>query len=134
MIYIVKDLLSRIIEHSKRELPNEACGILSGKAGKITKVYEMANAEKSPETFFMEPKEQLSVMKQIRGSGEEMLGIYHSHVASDAYPSSRDIELALYPEASYVIISLKDKKNPLARSFNIIDGKIIEEELKIADN
>jgi proteasome lid subunit RPN8/RPN11 len=70
-------------------------------------------------------------MKEIRNNSEEMLGIYHSHVASEAYPSSHDVELALYPEVSYVIISIKDKKNPSIRSFKIIEGKITEEELKI---
>ncbi|MCM8819521.1 MAG: M67 family metallopeptidase [Candidatus Omnitrophica bacterium] len=131
MIYISKDLVKQMIEHSKREFPNEACGILSGSQGRVKKVYEMTNVDNSPTSFFMEPKEQLKVMKEIRNNGEEMLGIYHSHVASDAYPSSQDVELALYPEVSYVIISLKDKDNPLIRSFKLVDGNIIQEELKI---
>lgn len=131
MIYISKDLVKQMIEHSKREFPNEACGILSGKQGRVKKVYEMTNIDKSPQTFFMDAKEQLKVMKEIRSKGEEMLGIYHSHVASQAYPSGHDVELALYPEASYVIISLKDRKNPSVRSFKIVEGKIIEEEVKI---
>ena len=70
-------------------------------------------------------------MKEIRNKGEEIIGIYHSHVASEAYPSNHDVELALYPEVSYVIISLKDNKNPSVRSFKIVEGKITEEELKI---
>lgn len=131
MIHISKDLVRQIIEHSKKEFPNEACGILSGSQGKTKKVYEMINSDKSPETFFMDAKEQLQVMKEIRSCGEEMLGIYHSHVASEAYPSSYDVKLALYPEVSYVIISLKDNKNPSVRSFKIVEGKISEEELKI---
>lgn len=131
MIYITKNFFEQIVEYSKRELPNEACGILSGKTGRVEKVYEMANAEKSPETFFMDAREQLKVMKEIRNRGEEMIGIYHSHVASEAYPSSHDVELALYPEVSYVIISIKDKNNPSVRSFKIVEGKINEEELRI---
>ena len=131
MIYITKNLFEQIIKHSKREFPNEACGILAGKVGNVQKVYEMINTEKSPSTFFMEPKEQLKVMKEIRSLGLEMIGIYHSHVASPAYPSAHDVELALYPEASYVIISLKDKKSPSIRSFRIAEGEITEEELKI---
>jgi len=131
MIYIAKNLFERMIEHSKREFPNEACGILSGSQGRVEKVYEMTNVDKSPETFFMDAREQLKVMKEIRDRGEEMIGIYHSHVASEAYPSSHDVELALYPEASYVIISIKDKKNPSVRSFKIVEGKITEEELEI---
>lgn len=131
MLILKKELLKMITEHAIREFPNEACGILAGNQGRVKKVYEMANAEKSPEVFFMDAREQLKVMKEIRNERQEMVGIYHSHVASDAYPSSHDVELALYPEVSYVIISIKDKKNPLARSFKIIEGKITEEDLEI---
>jgi len=131
MLTLKKELFKRITEHAIREFPNEACGILSGSQGRVEKVYEMANVDKSPETFFMDAREQLKVMKEIRNKGEEMIGIYHSHVASLAYPSSHDVELALYPEVSSVIISIKNKKNPSVRSFKIAEGKISEEELKI---
>lgn len=131
MISIANNFFEQMIEHSKKEFPNEACGILSGSQGKVKKVYEMVNNDKSPQTFFMDAREQLKVMKEIRNEGHEMIGIYHSHVASQAYPSSHDVELALYPEASYVIISIKDKKNPSVRSFKIVEGKIAEEELEI---
>lgn len=131
MIILKKEFLDGIIAQSKRELPNEACGILAGKDGKVEKVYEMTNTDKNPATFFMEPKEQLKVMKEIRNSRLKMLGIYHSHVASQAYPSAHDVELAFYPEVSYVIVSLKDKDNPEVRSFKIEEGKINEEEVKI---
>ena len=131
MLVLKKELFDQIVSHSGKELPNEACGIMAGKDGKVIKVYAMANADASPSTFLMEPKEQLKVMKEMRNSGVQMIGIYHSHVASQAYPSAHDIELAFYPEASYVIISIKDKKNPSIRSFKIAEGKITEEELKI---
>ena len=120
-----------MVAQSKKEFPNEACGILAGKDGKVEKVYEMTNTDKSPSTFFMDAKEQLKTIKEMRGLGLEMAGIYHSHVASPAYPSSHDVELAFYPDASYVIVSLKDKNNPSARSFKIKEGNIAEEELKI---
>mgnify|MGYP001599766646 CR=1 FL=1 len=131
MIVLKKELFDKIVSQCIKEFPNEACGILGGKDGKAEKVYEMANVDKSPSSYLMEPKEQLKIMKEIRNSGLEMTGIYHSHVASEAYPSSHDVELAFYPEASYVIISLKDKNNPRIRSFKIVDGRITEEEVKI---
>ena len=131
MISIKENLLEQIIEHSKREFPNEACGILAGRGGKVEKVYQMANADKSPATFFMDAKEQLKVMKDMRAQGLEMVGIYHSHVASLAYPSSHDVELAFYPEASYVIVSLKNQENPSVRSFKIKEGRITEEAVEI---
>ncbi|MCM8792508.1 MAG: Mov34/MPN/PAD-1 family protein [Candidatus Omnitrophica bacterium] len=134
MLILKKELFEKIVSQIKRESPNEACGILAGKDGKVEKVYEMTNIDKSPSTFFMDAKEQLKVIKEIRSLGLEMLGIYHSHVVSVAYPSARDIELAFYPEVSYVIISLKDKDNPQVRSFKIIEGKIEEEKVIVRKN
>lgn len=131
MLTLEKELFNQAISQCLREFPDEACGIFAGKGGKVIKVFESANVDKSPSSYLMEPKEQLKIMKEIRNSGLEMVGIYHSHVASEAYPSSHDIELAFYPEASYVIISLKDKRNPRIRSFRIVDGRITEEEAKI---
>lgn len=134
MLILKKEFLEIILTHIRKNYPNEACGILAGKDGRVDKVYKMKNADNSPETFIMEPKEQLQVMKEIRGLGLEMLGIYHSHLVSDAYPSRHDVELAFYPEVSYVIISLKDNNNPVVRSFKIVEGKISEEEVKIANS
>lgn len=131
MLTLKKDLLEKILKQIKEESPNEACGILAGKNCIVEKVYAMANIDKSPATYFMDAKEQLLVMKEIRNLGLEMVGIYHSHVASPAYPSAHDVEMAFYPEVSYVIISLKDKDNPTVRSFKIEEGKIAEEEVKI---
>ena len=131
MLILRRALFEQMVTQSKKEFPNEACGILAGKDGKVEKVYEMTNTDKSPSTFFMDAKEQLKTIKEMRGLGLEMAGIYHSHVASPAYPSSHDVELAFYPDASYVIVSLKDKNNPSARSFKIKEGNIAEEELKI---
>jgi proteasome lid subunit RPN8/RPN11 len=131
MLYLNKTQKNELIEHSKREAPDEACGILAGQNGKIEKIYRMTNDDKSSVTFLMDPKEQLKTMKDIRSSGLVMVGIYHSHPQTDAYPSAHDVELAYYPEASYVIVSLRDKKNPGIRSFKIIEGKIEEEEVRI---
>ncbi|TAN60528.1 M67 family peptidase [bacterium] len=131
MISLSKELFLQIVKHCKEELPDEACGILAGKGSAVEKAYEMINADKSPENFIMDPAEQLKVMKELRNLGLEMVGIYHSHVASEAYPSSRDIELAFYPEARYCIVTLKDKNNPRIRAFRIKEGKISEEEISI---
>lgn len=132
MLVLKKDFFAQIVEHCKKGLPDEACGILAGKDNTVEKIYAMANAEKSPENYLMDPKEQLRVMKEMRNSGLEMLAIYHSHVASEARPSSRDIEMAFYPESSYVILSLQDRNNPRIRSFKIKDGKVEEEEVLLS--
>lgn len=131
MLKVKRELFVQIVKHCKEELPDEACGILAGKGSSVEKAYEMVNADKSPENFIMDPAEQLKVMKELRNLGLEMVGIYHSHVASEAYPSARDIELAFYPEARYCIVTLKDKDNPRMRAFRIKEGKISEEEVSI---
>jgi [CysO sulfur-carrier protein]-S-L-cysteine hydrolase len=129
MLYLNRSQKEKLVEHAEREAPNEACGILAGKDYKVEKVYEMVNTDNSAKTFFMEPKQQLKVMKEIRNLGLEMIGIYHSHLETEAYPSTHDVELAYYPDASYVIVSIKDRNNPSIRSFKIVEGKITEEEV-----
>ncbi len=131
MLILKKDLFEKVVAHCKREFPNEACGLFAGKDGRVEKAYEMGNADKSPQSFFMDPKEQLKVMKETRNLGLEIIAVYHSHVASEAYPSAKDVELAFYPEASYAIVTLKDKEKPGIRSFKIIESKISEEEVTI---
>lgn len=133
MITLKKEIFEQIGRHCLKELPDEACGILAGKDEEVARIYEMINIDRSPESFFMDPKEQLKVMKDIRNSGLEMIGIYHSHVASEAYPSNEDIKLAFYPEVSYAIISIKDKKHPCLRSFKIREGQIEEEEVQVEE-
>ena len=82
-------------------------------------------------SYFMDPKEQLKVFKDMRIRGLEMTGIFHSHVASQAYPSQKDIRLAFYSEPSYLIISLSDREKPVLRSFKIKDEKVTQEEIQI---
>ena len=134
MLSINAGQLEEMIAHARAEFPNEACGIVAGRDFKAEKVYKMTNPDKSPESFSMDTKEQFKVMKEIRKNNWELLGIYHSHVASPARPSSRDIELAFYPDAEYLIISLSDRNKPVVRSFKITEGKVEEKELKIEDD
>jgi len=131
MLSLTKEQVSEIVKHSKEELPNEACGILAGKDGKVEKIYRMMNKDKSRTSFFMDSQEQLKVIKEIRLSGLDFIGIYHSHPETKAYPSAHDVELAFYPEVSYVIVSLKDGDNPDICSFKIVEGKITEEEVRV---
>ncbi len=115
-----------IYKHCDREYPNEACGILAGHNGAVEKIYSMKNAEASPSFYVMEPQEQFSVMKEMRRDGLDLVGIYHSHTGSHAYPSATDVSLAYYPEAVYLIVTLLDRDKPAARGFTIIDGTISE--------
>ena len=106
MVVIVDKIKQTIIEHAVQSDKLEVCGILAGRAGQIEKVYQMKNVSDKPELcYLMDPAEQFKVMKAMRQDKLEMVGIYHSHPNSEAYPSARDVELAFYPEVLYVIIS-----------------------------
>ncbi|MCM8784924.1 MAG: Mov34/MPN/PAD-1 family protein [Candidatus Omnitrophica bacterium] len=135
MIYLTKEQYVSIVNHTKKEYPKEACGILAGINGRVIKVYKMANISDNPEScYFMKPEEQIKVFKEMRQLGIEMLGIYHSHSNTSAYPSQRDCELAFYSEVDYLIISLKNFNNPEIRAFKIVKGKIYEEKIIIRKN
>ena len=129
-----------MIDHAKKGYPNEACGILAGPPLQsadgsadvlVTEFFPMTNMDNASISYFMDPKEQLSVFKKMRELGVEMSGIFHSHVASDAVPSQKDIRLAFYPKVSYLIVSLSDMKKPVLRSFKIQNEKAAEEEVRI---
>ncbi len=131
MIVLSKNIYDEMIEHAKKEFPNEACGILAANLAGAMTFFPMKNMDEASISYFMDPKEQLLVFKKMRQSGLEMRGIFHSHVASEAYPSQKDVRLAFYPEASYLIVSLSDMKKPVLRSFRIAEEKVTEEEIKI---
>jgi len=129
MIKIKKEIFDEMIKHCKEEYPKEACGILAGENAEVKKIYKMKNINESPISFFMDPQEQISVMKDIRKNNFEMIGIYHSHPFTHPYPSEKDVSLAFYEDASYIIISLSDFNNPYVKSYKIKNGKIIEDEI-----
>ena len=132
MIKLPKKVYDSMMNHAKTCYPNEACGILAGKSdGSATHFFPMRNVDESSISYFMDPKEQLRVFKEMRELKVEMLGIFHSHVASQAYPSQKDVRLAFYPDMSYLIVSLSDKKKPVLRSFKIQEEVVTEEEIQI---
>ncbi len=118
-----------ILEQARREYPNEACGILAGSNGpiRVERVYPMTNADHSPATYLMDPQEQFRVFKEMRKDGLDLVAIYHSHTASPAYPSRRDRDLAFYPEAVYLIVTLLDHERPAGRAFRIRDQEQVVE-------
>ncbi len=133
MIYIPRKVYDDMIAHAMTGFPNEACGILGGdlKNGRATEFFAMKNLDESSISYFMDPKEQLVIFKKMRQVGMEMVGIFHSHVASVASPSQKDVRLAFYPEVSYLIVSLSDLKAPVLRSYKIQDEKVTEEKILV---
>jgi proteasome lid subunit RPN8/RPN11 len=124
-------LYKELLEHCLRELPNEACGLIAGRDGRAVQVFAMRNADASPVSYQLDPKEQLYVFAELKREGLDLFGIYHSHTHSDAYPSGGDRQLAFYPNSRYLILSVSDAMNPVLRSFRIVYGSVEEEELNI---
>ena len=137
MLKVSSQFYEESVAHCLREYPKEACGIFAGAAAHglpaidrprtVVAVYPMRNVEGSPIGYSMDPKEQLQIEKRMRQAGQRMIGIYHSHTATAAYPSSVDVSLALSPDISYVLVSLKDRQQPDVKSYRI-DGKAIAQE------
>jgi [CysO sulfur-carrier protein]-S-L-cysteine hydrolase len=129
-------LARQILEHGLREFPNECCGLIAGRGGRPVRVYPMRNADASPVSYRLEPKEQLDVTQGIEDEGLELWGIYHSHTHSEAYPSETDRRQAgwvqpFYPDVRYLLLSLQDREHPELRGFRIVDGDVAEEEVTV---
>jgi len=131
MLKIARRCYDEMIKDAEAGVPNEACGLLAGKGEIAMTFYRMTNTDQSPVSYLMDPKEQFQVMKRMRTAGERILGVYHSHVASQAYPSQKDVSFAFYPDVHYVIVTLKDRQRPAARAFCIEEEKIREDSLEI---
>ncbi|MBI5848336.1 MAG: M67 family metallopeptidase [Nitrospirae bacterium] len=127
------ELAAQMLKHCRAGYPNEACGILAGKSGTVVKVYLMPNAEPSPVSYVMEPKEQFRVMQEMRQEELSMLAIFHSHPQSPAYPSATDIRLAFYQDVVYVIIGLTNPESPDIKAYTIIEGEVIDAAIRILD-
>ena len=132
MIRIPKFIYDAMIKHAKTGYPNEACGLLAGQNGHpVCQFFPMRNMDEASISYFMDPKEQLQVFKKMRQMNVNLKGIFHSHVASEATPSQKDVRLAFYPGVSYLIVSLQNMDRPVLRSFRIQDEKIQEEDLRV---
>ena len=133
MVELDSVFFKEIVEQGLREFPNEACGLIAAKDGLPAKVFTMRNADASPVSYRLDPKEQLHVFSEMDDEGWELFGIYHSHTHSEAYPSETDRKLAFYPDSHYLLLGLSDRENPVLRAFRISeDGEVAEEELTIA--
>ncbi|MBQ8296562.1 MAG: M67 family metallopeptidase [Ruminococcus sp.] len=131
MIRISESDYKKILAHAESVLPEEACGLIAGELtddGKIIrKVYLLTNIDHSNEHFSLDPKEQLAAIKDMRANGFSPLGNWHSHPESPSRPSEEDKRLAYDSRASYLILSLMDRENPVLNSFKI-DGDTAENE------
>jgi len=129
-----------IVAHAKRDHPDEACGIVAGPedTDRPERFVPMVNAAGSPTFYEFDSAELLELYKEMWAKGEEPVVIYHSHTATEAYPSRTDIGLANEPGAHYVLVSTREHGNsdgPVEfRSYRIVDGEVTEEEVTVVSS
>jgi len=126
-------MVDAIVAHARADHPDEACGIIAGPAGsdRPSRVIPMTNAERSPTFYRFDSQEQLQLYKQMDAADEEAVVVYHSHTATEAYPSRTDISYAGEPQAHYVLVSTRDPETHEFRSYRIVDGVVTEEDVEI---
>ncbi|MFD3707340.1 Mov34/MPN/PAD-1 family protein [Nocardia sp. NPDC058658] len=136
MLVIRADLVDAMVAHARADHPDEACGIIAGPEGsdRPERFVEMVNAERSPTFYRFDSGEQLRVWRAMDDADEVPVVIYHSHTATEAYPSRTDISYAAEPDAHYVLVSTRDPQEHELRSYRIVDGEVTEEPVRIVDS
>jgi [CysO sulfur-carrier protein]-S-L-cysteine hydrolase len=129
-VVIPAALRDEIIAHARDGLPNEACGILAGRDGRVEQFFPAESDEPSPYYYRIEARDQIRIMNEIDDAGLDLVGIYHSHTSSPAYPSRTDAEQAFWPDAVYVIVSLAEPAADV-RGYRIQDMTITEVALRV---
>ncbi len=135
MLTITRDLRDQIVAHARQDHPDEACGVLAGPAGtdRPTRFIPMTNAARSPTFYEFDSTEQFRVWREMEEADQEPVVIYHSHTATEAYPSRTDIGLAAEPGAHYVLVSTRDEDRTEFRSYRILDGEVTEEPVTVVE-
>lgn len=135
MLVIRADLVDAMVAHARADHPDEACGVLAGPAGtdRPRRHIAMLNAERSPTFYRFDSGEQLTVWREMDANDEVPVVIYHSHTATEAYPSRTDVSYAAEPDAHYVLVSTRDPEQHELRSYRILDGVVTEEPVTIVE-
>lgn len=134
---ISQDLIERVVSHARADHPDEACGVIAGPAGsdRPTRFIPMINAARSPTFYEFDSSDLLALYRAMDDNDEEPVVIYHSHTATEAYPSRTDIGLASEPNAHYLLVSTREtgsEPGPYElRSFRIVDGVVTEEPIEV---
>lgn len=128
MLKIKKDIYDEMINYCKEGLPYEVCGILAGKDNCVTEIFKIKNVENSSFSYFMDPKQQLKAMKQMKERFLQFLAVFHSHPFGSPFPSDKDKQLAFY-DVYYLIIALMPTVE--VKCFKIKNREVIEEKFEI---
>ena len=135
MLRIDRATYDQIVAHARRDHPDEACGVVAGPAGtdRPERFVPMLNAARSPTFYEFDSGDLLRLYREMDDRDEEPVVIYHSHTATEAYPSRTDVSLAQEPGAHYVLVSTRDPDHTELRSYRIVDGVVTEEEVSVVE-
>jgi proteasome lid subunit RPN8/RPN11 len=135
VLRIPKQIYDQIVAHARRDHPDEACGVVAGPAGsdRPERFIPMTNAARSPTFYEFDSTEQFQVWKQMDDNDEEPVVLYHSHTATEAYPSRTDVSYASEPGAHYVLVSTRDEHETEFRSYRINANQITEEPVTVVE-
>jgi len=133
MLVIDRETYDAIVAHARRDHPDEACGVVAGPAGsdRPERFIPMTNAARSPTFYEFDTHDLLALYREMDDLDQEPVIIYHSHTATEAYPSRTDISYASEPGAHYVLVSTREPDTVEFRSYRIVDGVVTEEEVTV---
>ena len=127
---IARELYQQIVRQAEAEAPNECCGMIASRDGEAVAVHPAVNQAASPLRYEIDGVEQYRIQMAIDDAGLDLGAIYHSHTRSAPYPSQTDINLAFYPDALYIIVSVAGSE-PEVRAYTIRDGRVAEADLTV---
>jgi [CysO sulfur-carrier protein]-S-L-cysteine hydrolase len=132
MLRLARNLYMQMVAHCLSGLPDEACGLLVGSYGgdEATHLFPTKNAAASAMVYEIDPRDMLRVDREARALGADIVGVFHSHTHTDAYPSPTDVAQAADPGWHYVLVSLRDT-HPVVRSYAIRGADVTEEPVEV---
>ncbi|GAB3564587.1 M67 family metallopeptidase [Amycolatopsis endophytica] len=135
VLRIRRELVDEIVAHARRDHPDEACGVIAGPEGsdRPERFIPMLNAARSPTFYEFDSGDLLKLYREMDAKDEVPVVIYHSHTATEAYPSRTDVSYASEPDAHYVLVSTRDAETHEFRSYRIVDGVVTEEPVEITE-
>jgi [CysO sulfur-carrier protein]-S-L-cysteine hydrolase len=133
MLVISSEIVDEIVAHARRDHPDEACGVVAGPVGsdRPERFIPMVNAARSPTFYEFDSLDLLRLYREMDDRDEEPVVVYHSHTATQAYPSRTDVAYASEPGAHYVLVSTREPDTVEFRSYRIVDSVVTEEEVRV---
>ena len=136
MLRIDRATYDAIVAHAREDHPDEACGVVAGPEGsdRPERFIPMLNAARSPTFYEFDSGDLLRLYREMDDRDEVPVVVYHSHTATEAYPSRTDVSYASEPNAHYVLVSTRDPKTHELRSYRILDGEVTEEPVEVVES